>query len=122
MANGAPFIRLRWLLAASLLTQTRSGEASIAIYPELPQPGSDAGSGGNGSDTDNRTSLYFGLIQSYDPSDPDEQLGSVGTIVGTEIALDHINADDSLLPGYRLHFNFANSPVWVTMTQPIILL
>ena len=60
---------------------------------------------------DTRTKLVVGLVQSYDPSARDERLGAIGTVVGTELALDHINADDSILPGYRLHYNFINSQV-----------
>lgn len=59
--------------------------------------------------------LYVGLVQSYDPSLPDEVLDSVGTVVGTEIALDHINADATMLPGYSLHYNFINSPVCISI-------
>ena len=60
---------------------------------------------------DGKVPLYVGLIQSYDPSRPDAQLDSIGTIVGTEIALDHINADERMLPGYRLHYSFVGSQV-----------
>ena len=70
--------------------------ASAAIYPEEVEG--------------NKTRLIVGLIQSYDP-DIDKQLNSAGTVVGTEIALDHINADETMLPGYSLHYNFINSPV-----------
>ena len=55
--------------------------------------------------------LYVGLIESYDPAEADPQLGAVGTVVGAEIALDHINADPRMLPGYSLHLNFINSQV-----------
>jgi gamma-aminobutyric acid type B receptor len=54
--------------------------------------------------------LYVGLIESYDASKEDEQLGAVGTVVGAEIALNHINAASNMLPGYSLHHNFINSP------------
>ena len=55
--------------------------------------------------------LYIGLIQSYDPKMKDAQLDTIGLVVGTEIALDHINANESILPGYRLHYNFASAMV-----------
>ena len=55
--------------------------------------------------------LYIGLIQSYDPSMQDAQIDTIGLVVGTEIALDHINANESILPGYRLHYNFAGAMV-----------
>ena len=78
--------------------------SEAAIYPALD----DVASGSGDSD---EKSLYVGLIESYDPNARDEQLGAVGTVVGTEIALDHINANESMLPGYRLHYNFVNSQV-----------
>ena len=78
--------------------------SELNIYPE--RDGVSAGSG-----DEDVTPLYVGLIQSYDPTARDEQLGSVGTVVGTEIALDHINANESMLPGYRIHYNFINSQV-----------
>lgn len=102
-------MRRLWFLAtltASLLNNIVSEECDVAdpsivsanlnIYPEY-------------NNENRKTPLYVGLIQSYDPSD--KQLNAVGTVVGTEVALDHINADESLLPGYTLHYNFINSPV-----------
>ena len=62
-------------------------------------------------ETTTKKPLFVGLIQSYDPSLSDEQLNSVGTIVGAEIALDHINSDPSMLPGYSLHYYFIHSQV-----------
>ena len=61
--------------------------------------------------TETRTSLYVGLIQSYDPTKLDDQLDSVGTVVGAELAVQHINANDTILQGYTLHYNFINSQV-----------
>lgn len=81
-----------WLLATLLLCSI----VSAAVYPQEVK--------------DEKIPLYVGLIQSYDP-EIDKQLNGVGTVVGTEIALDHINADETMLPGYRLHYNFINSPV-----------
>ena len=67
---------------------------------------------------DSRTlPLYVGLIQSYDVTLEDELLESVGTVVGTQIALDHINSDPSMFPGYSLHYNFINSPVCGSLLQ-----
>ena len=62
------------------------------IYPPL-LPTTDAE--GSANETTTKKPLFVGLIQSYDPSLEDEQLNSVGTIVGAEIALDHINSDAS---------------------------
>ena len=78
--------------------------SGLDIYPV--RDGATAGSG-----DEEVTELFVGLIQSYDPNARDEQLDAVGTVVGTEIALDHINANQSMLPGYRLHYNFINAQV-----------
>jgi len=90
------------LLAAIIIT----GAERAAIYPVVDY---------ESQSEDGKVPLYVGLIQSYDPSSPDAQLDSTGTIVGTEIALDHINADESMLPGYRLHYSFVGSPVRVSV-------
>ena len=105
-----PRVRLIVLLRAlELLLCWCNGPAAEAspssgngvIYPPLTED----------SDGTAETPLFVGLIESYDPAHPDRLLKSVGTIIGTEIALDHINADPSILPGYRLHYNFINSQV-----------
>ena len=56
--------------------------------------------------TNNRAPLYFGLMQSFG-GDYD---GS-GSLAGVHVALDLINSDASLLPGYRLHYTFMDSQV-----------
>ena len=56
--------------------------------------------------SDERTPLYFGLMQSFG-GDYD---GS-GSLAGVHVALDLINRDASLLPGYRLHYTFMDSQV-----------
>ena len=53
-----------------------------------------------------RTPLYFALIQSLDG-----QVNGSGTLAGVKVALDRINNDSSLLPGYTLHYTSANSQV-----------
>ena len=87
---------VRLCFFATLTVPLLCSIVSAAIYPEKVEG--------------NKTPLFVGLIQSYDP-DIDKQLKGVGTVVGTEIALDHINADETMLPGYSLHYNFINSPV-----------
>ena len=91
-------------LAALAALQPLCLTSELNIYPAPDDVASGSGS-------EDVTALYVGLIQSYDPTARDEQLGAVGTVVGTEIALDHINANESMLPGYRLHYNFINSQV-----------
>ena len=99
-----PLCVLVFALAAVLPLGRFTLVSGVAIYPEEDD-------GGSGSGDERVTSLYVGLVQSYDPTARDKQLGAVGTVVGTEIALDHINADERMLPGYRLHYNFVNSQV-----------
>ena len=56
-----------------------------------------------------RTPLYFALIQSL--GGPFSEFDASGSVAGVKIALDRINNDSSLLPGYTLHYTFANSQV-----------
>ena len=53
------------------------------------------------------TPLYFGLIQSFSTS----QIDGSGTILGVNIALDRINSNCFVLPGYSLHYTVADSQV-----------
>ena len=56
--------------------------------------------------TDDRTPLYFSLIQSSSG-----QYISYYSMPGLQLALDLINNDSSLLPGYSLHFVHTDTPV-----------
>ena len=56
-----------------------------------------------------RTPLYFALIQSL--GGPLSQFDGSGSIAGVKVALDRINNDTTLLPGYTLHYTFADSKV-----------
>ena len=56
-----------------------------------------------------RTPLHFALIQSL--GGPFSEFDASGSVAGVKIALDRINNDSSLLPGYTLHYTFANSQV-----------
>lgn len=53
-----------------------------------------------------RVPLHFALIQSQS-----SQFDGSGSLAGVKVALDRINNDRSLLPGYTLHYTFANSEV-----------
>ena len=57
-------------------------------------------------ESDGRTPLYFSLIQSFSG-----QYISAYSLVGLELALDLINKDPVLLPGYSLHYVFTDAPV-----------
>ena len=56
-----------------------------------------------------RTPLHFALIQSL--GGPLSQFDGSGSVAGVKVALDRINNDSSLLPGYTLHYTFADSKV-----------
>ena len=59
----------------------------------------------SGSDI-NTTHLYFGLMMSFGGD-----LVSSGAIPGVQVALDDINSNDSMLPGYTLHYTLTDSQV-----------
>lgn len=52
------------------------------------------------------TPLYFSLITSFGAA-----FNSSGTVPGVQVALDAINSDPSLLPGYSLHYTLTDSQV-----------
>ena len=58
------------------------------------------------SDHKESTSLYFGLMMSLGGT-----YSSSGGVIGVQVALDEINNDDSLLPGYTLHYTLTDSKV-----------
>lgn len=60
-----------------------------------------------------RTPLYFALIQSL--GGEYSQFDASGSLAGVKVALDRINNDSSLLPGYTLHYAVANSQVLTTL-------
>ena len=55
---------------------------------------------------DTREPLYFGLIQSFGG-----EFDGSGSIAGVEVALDEINSDLTILPGYSLHYTLTDSQV-----------
>ena len=57
--------------------------------------------------SDGRTPLYFSLIQSL----TEGQYVSGPSMVGLQLALDLINADETLLPGYSLHYVLTDASV-----------
>ena len=59
-----------------------------------------------------RTPLHFALIQSL--GGPLSQFDGSGSVAGVKVALDRINNDTTLLPGYTLHYTFADSKVLKT--------
>ena len=53
-----------------------------------------------------RTPLHFALISSLGG-----QYDGSGSVAGVKVALDRINNDTSVLPGYTLHYTFSDSQV-----------
>ena len=53
-----------------------------------------------------KKALVFGLIMSFGGT-----LDSSGAVPGVRVALDRINNDTSLLPGYTLHYALSDSRV-----------
>lgn len=76
-----------------------SGVFAPETYPSLDSP--------TLSNCNNTTPLYFGLIMSFDG----QQFDGSGSIPGVKVALDRINSNCSLLPGYSLHYTLADSRV-----------
>ncbi len=95
------------LLVALLLVSIHHGVQSLSfdpanyldVYPDPRDPEVLKG----------RTPLYFTLVQSL--GGPLSQFDAAGSVAGVQVALDGINKDSSLLPGYTLHYTFANSQV-----------
>ena len=79
------------LLLVLGLVSTVSGY--LHIYPPVDE-------------SDRRTPLYFALLQSFGS----EYNGS-GSVAGLQVALDRINNDTTLLPGYSLHYTLTDSQV-----------
>ena len=58
------------------------------------------------NESDTRTPLYFALLQSFGG-----QYNGSGAVAGLQVALDRINSDPTLLPGYSLHYALTDSQV-----------
>ena len=59
-------------------------------------------------DNDTRVDLYLALIMSFGFGGA---FNSSGTVPGIQIALDLINNQPNLLPGYKLHYTLMDSQV-----------
>ena len=57
-------------------------------------------------ENDTRTPLYFALLQSFGGD-----LNASGSVAGLQVALDRINSDPILLPGYSLHYTLTDTQV-----------
>ncbi len=86
---------LALLVAAVALLAGLSSAQYLDVYPER-----DTGDG-------NTTKpLYFGLMQAFGGG-----YDGRNNVLGVQVALDEINSDPSMLPGYRLHYTLSDSQV-----------
>ena len=58
------------------------------------------------NESDGRMPLYFAAMLSFGG-----QFTSVGALPGVQIALDYINSQPDILPGYSLHYTLTDSQV-----------
>ena len=58
------------------------------------------------NESDARTPLYFALMLSFGGD-----YTSIGALPGVQIALDYINSQPDILPGYSLHYTLTDSQV-----------
>lgn len=70
----------------------------MQVYPPPDPPVNEAAGGPR--------SLYFALMMSFGG-----EYKSSGAIPGVQVALDKINNDSTLLPGYKLHYTLTDSQV-----------
>ena len=91
------------LLVSVLLTTghclTYDPAEYLEIYPNPRDPNILKG----------RVPIHFALIQSL--GGDSNQFDASGSLAGVKVALDRINNDRSLLPGYTLHYTVTNSQV-----------
>ena len=79
-------------VAIVFLASSSHGADYLRVYPE--------------ETLNNTRPLYFGLMQSFG-----EEFNASGVIGGVEVALDQINRDETMLPGYTLHYTLTDSQV-----------
>ena len=94
-------------LATAVSAQTDNEslvDSSPSPWPYYLQvyPGTDP----SGETSVELKSLYFALMMSFGGD-----YRSSGTIPGVQVALDQINKDPTLLPGYQLHYTLTDSQV-----------
>jgi len=92
-------ITIASLLCFKLVTCEPTQSNYLEVYPKPSD--SDVMQG--------RVPLYFGLIQSL--GGPQSLFDGSGSVAGVKVALDRINKDTSILPGYTLHYTLSDSQV-----------
>ena len=58
------------------------------------------------NESDDSTPLYFALVLSSGG-----EYTSIGAVPGVQVALDYINSQPDILPGYSLHYTLSDSQV-----------
>ena len=87
---------LSMLFLLSLVSTVRG---YLHIYPPVDE-------------NDTRTPLYFALLQSFGG-----QYNGSGAVAGLQVALDRINSDPTLLPGYTLHYTLTDTQVRLLLSS-----
>ena len=83
----------------------------LQVYPDTDP------SAGSGETSVGLKSLYFALMMSFGG----DQFRSSGVIPGVEVALDQINSDPTLLPGYQLHYTLTDSQVCTSYRDRVLV-
>jgi len=97
------------LLLASLteIASSQSANESTTLTPSWTRPYLQVYPPVSADEADGRIKpLFFALMMSFG-----RILKSSGTIPGVQAALDGINSDPTLLPGYKLHYTLTDSQV-----------
>ena len=89
-----------WLVVTSFCIVAILEPVSSSYQPVYPPD----------EDNDTRVDLYLALIMSFGFGGT---LNSSGTVPGIQIALDLINNQPNLLPGYKLHYTLMDSQVHI---------
>ena len=85
---------LQRLVALDSDNRTPASGPYLEIYPDPSEQ------------LEGSTPLYFGLMMSLGGD-----YSGVGGVMAVRVALDEINRDASILPGYTLHYTLADSKV-----------
>ena len=109
-------VHCSWVLCIALFVLTKSSSADLCEkltksnetvpYVQIYPRESAALESWEAPTSDGKTPLYFALILSFGG-----QFLSSGAIPGVQVALDQINSNASILPGYELRYTLIESLV-----------
>ena len=102
MDNVKRLVRVFLAIAACMYGSTEARSRSSYEYLQ-EYPPVDAGDG--------RVPLHFALVLSFGG-----EYVSIGALPGVQIALNYINSEPSILPGYTLHYSLAYSEVQLNVS------